>query len=404
MGLKLLINSLFRGGAEKQFAALAPLLPHDALLLLENEVAQPADASRIKTLSGHSHSTSPLLKTASIPLYARRLAALTGPGDTVLSFMERANIVNVLAAERSGHRAVICERTSPSGEFSGLRGALMRPLIRRYYPKAALVVANSAGVEKDLADNFAVPPEKLRVIHNGCDVPGIAALAAAPLPPGWAPVFQRQVIAAGGRLTAAKGQWHLLRIFSELKKARPGAALVVLGEGELRAYLLELSAGLGLKTFSGPGAPPPDADVYFTGFRENPYLFISKARLFAFTSLWEGFPNALLEAMACGTPAASADCASGPREILSPGTGLAGAVPTPDHAPYGLLLPVLSGARPRAGAPLEAEERVWADNIAEMLDAPAALRSYASAGLKRAADFDLKKTAGLWLELLKPTT
>ncbi|MDD5208046.1 MAG: glycosyltransferase [Elusimicrobiales bacterium] len=404
MGLKLLINSLFRGGAEKQFAALARLLPHDALILLENEIAQPADPTAIKTLSGHTHSTSPLLKTASIHLYARRLAALTGPGDTVLSFMERANIVNILAAEKSGHRAVICERTSPSGEFSGLRGALMRPLIRRYYTRAALVVANSAGVGKDLAENFAVPPEKIRVIQNGCDVSGIAALASAPMPPGWGPVFERQVIAAGGRLTAAKGHWHLLRIFSELKKTRPGAALVLIGEGELRAYLLKLSAGLGLKTFSGPGAPPPDADVYFTGYRENPYLFIAKAGLFAFTSLWEGFPNALLEAMACGTAVASADCASGPREILSPGTGLAGAATTPDHAPYGLLMPVLSGARLRAGAPLEAEERIWTNKLAEMLEAPAALRSYASAGLKRAADFDLQKTAGLWLELLKPTT
>ena len=227
MGLKLLINSLFRGGAEKQFAALAGLLPHDALILLENEIALPADASRLRTLSSHTHATSPVLKTASIRLYARRLAALAGPGDTVLSFMERANIVNVLAAGRSGHRAVICERTSPSREFSGLRGALMRPLIRRHYPKAALVVANSAGVKKDLSENFGVPPEKIRVIHNGCDIPGIAALAAAPLPSGWPPVFERPVVASGGRLTAAKGHWHLLRIFKELKKKVPGAALVV---------------------------------------------------------------------------------------------------------------------------------------------------------------------------------
>lgn len=401
MGLKLLINSLFRGGAEKQFAALAPLLPHDSLILLEKVIAQPADLSKVKFLSGRGPSSGSLLKTASIPLYARRLAALTGPGDTVLSFMERANIVNVLAAKRSGHRAVICERTSPSGEFSGLRGALMRPLIRRHYPSAALVVANSAGVKKDLAENFGVPAEKIRVLHNGCDVPGIAALADAPLPPGWARVFERPVIAAGGRLTAAKGHWHLLRIFKELKKTAPGAALVLLGEGELRPYLLKLSAGLGLKTFSGPGVPPPDADVYFAGFRENPYPFISKAGLFAFTSLWEGFPNALLEAMACGTPVASSDCASGPREILSPSTAASDRALAPEHAQYGLLMPVLSGTRLPAAAPLEPAELAWAAKIHEMLQAPAALRSYSAAGLKRAADFDLKKTAALWLELLK---
>lgn len=401
MGLKLLINSLFRGGAEKQFAALARLLPHDSMILLEDVIAQPADASKIKLLSGHNSRTSSLVKTASIQLYARRLAAAVRPGDTVLSFMERANLVNVLAAKRSGHRAVICERTSPSREFSGLRGALMRPLIRRHYPRAALVVANSAGVKKDLSENFGVPAEKIRVLHNGCDVSGIAALAAAPLPPGWAKVFERPVVAAGGRLTAAKGHWHLLRIFKELKKTNPGAALVLLGEGELRAYLLKLSAGLSLKTFSGAGAPPPDADVYFTGFRENPYQFISRAGLFAFTSLWEGFPNALLEAMACGTPVASSDCVSGPREILSPANAASGRTLTPEHAQYGLLMPVLSGTRLPAAAPLEPAELAWADKLSEMLQAPAALRSYASAGLKRAADFDLQKTAALWLELLK---
>ncbi len=402
MGLKLLINSLFRGGAEKQFAALARLLPHDALILLENEISRPADAAVVKVLSGHRSSTSSLYKTAFIPFYARRLAALTGPGDTVLSFMERANIVNVQAAELSGHKAVICERTSPSGEFSGLRGVLMRPLIRRNYPAAARIVANSEGVKTDLSDNFGVPARKITVIHNGCDVPGISVLAAAGLPPGWPAVFERQVIAAGGRLTAAKGHWHLLRIFRELKKNLPGAALVILGEGELEGYLRALSVSLGFKTFSGPGAPPPDADVYFAGFRENPYRFISKASLFAFTSLWEGFPNALLEAMACGTPVVSADCASGPREILSssanPGRAL-----TPEHAAYGLLMPVLSGTRPPAGAPPEPEEKVWAEKLSEMLAAPAALRSYAGAGLGRAADFDLPKTAAVWLEFLNGT-
>ncbi|OIO05171.1 MAG: hypothetical protein COX65_03760 [Elusimicrobia bacterium CG_4_10_14_0_2_um_filter_56_8] len=404
MGLKLLINSLFRGGAEKQFAALARVLPHEGLILLENEILQASGASKIKTLSGHSSATSSLLKTASIPLYARRLAALTGPGDTVLSFMERANIVNILAARRTGHRAVICERTSPSGEFSGLRGALMRPLIRRYYPEASLVVANSSGVKKDLAGSFAVPAGKIRVIHNGCDCSGIGALAPEPLPAGWAPVFERPVIAAGGRLTAAKGHWHLLRIFKELKKTLPAAALVLLGEGELQGYLLKLSAKLGLITFTGPGLPPPDADVYFAGFRENPYQFISRARLFAFTSLWEGFPNALLEAMACGTPVASADCASGPRELLAPGTSLAGRALAPEHAAYGLLMPVLSGNRQPAGAPPEQAELAWTAKLSEMLSAPAALRSYSSAGSRRARDFDLAKTAGLWLELLTPPT
>jgi len=403
MALKLLINSLFRGGAEKQFAALAGLLPHDGLYLLENEAALPAPVEP-RPLSSHRASTPPLLKTAAIPLYARRLAALAGPGDTVLSFMERANFVNIVAAAKSGHRAVVCERTRPSGEFSGLRGALMRPLIRRFYPRAALVVANSEGVRRDLAVNFGVPEEKLRVIPNGCDAAGIARQAAEPLPAPWAAVFARPVVVTGGRLTAAKGHWHLLRAFKELKKARPDAALVFLGEGELGRYLKSLSAQLGLETFSGPGEPPAGADVYFAGFRPNPHQFTARARLFAFTSLWEGFPNALLEAMASGAPVISADCDSGPRELLAPATQYGVRAAEPEHGDYGLLMPPLSGLRLAAGAPLEAAERAWADKLSEMLGAPAALRAYAAAGRRRAGEFGLERTARLWLDLLGPTT
>lgn len=403
MGLKLLINSLFRGGAEKQFAALAQRLPHDQLLLLERETALPVNLNPVP-LSGHTAATSSLLKTAFIPLYARRLAALAGPGDTVLSFMERSNIVNVLAAARSGHRAVICERTRPSGEFSGLRGALMRPLIRRFYPRAALVAANSEGVKRDLTENFGVPAEKIQVVHNGCDTAALGKLASERLPEGWAPVFNRPVIVTGGRLTAAKGHWHLLRVFKELKKAARGEALVFLGEGELGPYLRALSGELGLKTFEGPGLPPPDADVYFAGFRENPFPFIARARLFAFTSLWEGFPNALLEAMACGAPVISADCDSGPRELLAPSTPFEARAAAPEHADYGLLMPPLSGARLPAGAPLEPAELAWAEKLSEMLSAPAALRAYAAAGFRRAADFEFSKTTARWQELLRQAT
>ncbi|MCM2267287.1 MAG: glycosyltransferase [Elusimicrobiales bacterium] len=397
MALKLLINSLYRGGAEKQLAALAGLLPAQALFLLENEIAQATALSPVP-LSSHNSRTSSLVKTAAIPLYARKLASLAGRGDTVLSFMERANIVNVLAARRGGHRSVICERTRPSGEFSGLRGLLMAPLIKRFYPLADIIVANSQGVKQDLAENFAIPAAKIRVIQNGCDTAGIQALAAEPLPAGWQRVYERPVVATSGRLTAAKGQWHLLRIFRGVRDAVPGAALVLAGDGELKGYLARLAARLGLKVFAGGGEPPPDADVYFAGFRENPYPFLAKARLFAFTSLWEGFPNALVEALACGVPVMAADCAAGPREILAPASppscsGL------PEPSPYGLLMPALSGSR-SPDAETQEEEALWEVEMARLLGDAALLARYRAAGLKRAGDFELARAARLWRELL----
>jgi len=405
MGVKLLINSLFRGGAEKQLAALGALLPHDGLLLLEREVALPPPSKPV-FLSAHTAATPSFIKTAAIPSYARKLAALAGPGDTVLSFMERANLVNVLAARRSGHRAVICERTRPSGEFSGLRGALMRPLIRSFYPEAAAVVANSLGVKADLESAFGVPPAKVTVINNGCDTAAIAALAKLPLDENWARVYSRPVLSAAGRLTAAKGQWHLLRIFRELKASVPGAALVITGEGELRTYLERLSAELGFVTHSGAGAPPPDADVYFAGFRENPYPFIAGSRLFVFTSVWEGFPNSLVEAMACGTPVISADCDSGPREILAPGTPFANRAKAPEETPYGVLMPPLGPERLTAADAASPAEKAWAGRLGALLGDDKAREKYSRASLARAAEFELSKAVLRWRELLEkgPTT
>ena len=399
MAVKLLINSLFRGGAEKQFAALSALLPHDGLLLLEREVALRVAETPV-FLSGHAAATPSVLKTAAIPLYARRLAAHAGPGDTVLSFMERANLVNVLAAARSGHRAVICERTRPSGEFSGLRGALMRPLIRRLYPRAAAVAANSLGVKADLERNFGVAPERISVIYNGCDTAAIAAGAREPLGPAWEAVYARPVVCTAGRLTAAKGHWHLLRAFRELRALLPGAALVLAGEGELKGYLQGLAAGLGLKVW-GPGSePPPDADVYFAGYRENPYPFIARARLFAFTSVWEGFPNSLVEALACGTPAVSADCDSGPREILAPGTPFDRRAETPQRVEAGVLMPPLSPRRPPAAEPASPGEKAWAAEMAALAGDAGRSARCRDAALLRAGDFSIEKAVSGWKGLL----
>ena len=404
MALKLLINSLFRGGAEKQAAALSRSLPHDAFILLEREVNLSGDtlpqgvpkSPRLEFLSDHTSGTSPFIKTLAIPFYAKKLAGLTSADDIVLSFMERANLVNILAARRTGHRAVISERITPSMEFSGLRGLLMRPLIKRLYPEAALVVANSKGVKKDLEENFGLPAEKVKVIYNGCDTEGIKKLAAEPLGGGWQEVFKSPVLIASGRLAPAKGHGQLLRIFSLLKKGRPDLKLVILGEGGLKAALLGLAGGLGLQVFDaekGPFQSGPH-DVYFPGFVGNPYKFIASARVFVFPSLWEGLPNALIEALACGTPVISADCPGGPREILAPDTPFDAGTTAPEYAPYGLLLP------PFPAAPSAEMEGIWAAAVSGLLDKPAVLEKYSGAGLNRAEDFELSKTAGLWRELL----
>ncbi len=398
MAFKILVNSLFGGGAEIQAALLARALKPETFFLLDAGVAARPGMPEFSSLSRRGSSLPGTIKTLLTPLYANRLAALTGRGDTVLSLMERSNFVNILAARRSGHRAVICERTQPSVDFSGIRGFLMKPIIRKLYPEAAMIISNSRGNALDLAANFGVPREKIRVVTNACDTEAVRAAAAEPLESRHEAVFSRPVIITSGRLRTQKGHWHLLRIFAELKKNGTDAALVILGEGELHKELLGLCAKLGLETYSSGGAFPPQGkgDVFFLGFQKNPYKFFARARLFALTSLWEGLPNVVIEALACGLPVISSDCRSGPREILAPETDFMTEAAAPEETTAGLLMPQFQVAAPDLTPVISGLEQIWAKNISCLLADKARLETLGAAGRRRADDFSIKTKIEEW--------
>jgi len=402
MALKILVNSLFGGGAEIQAALLAKALKPEAFFLLDTGGAPRPEIPAFSSLSKYCSSLPGTIKTLLAPLYAKRLAALTGPGDTVLSLMERSNFVNILAARSSGHRAVVCERTHPSVDFSGVRGALMKPIIRKLYPEADLIISNSKGNACDLTENFGIPPEKIRVITNACDTEAIKNAAAEPLEGRHKAIFSRPVIITSGRMRTQKGHWHLLRIFAELRKTRPEAALVFLGEGELQLKLLNLCASMGLKAYAPGRASPAQGteDVFFLGFQKNPYKFLSRAGLFAFTSLWEGLPNSVIEALACGLPVISSDCRSGPREILAPDTDFKTEAATPEETAFGLLMPQFQIAEPDFTPEASGLERLWAKHISSLMDDKARLERCGAAGRKRAEDFSLKTKISEWQAVL----
>ena len=111
-----------------------------------------------------------------------------------------------------------------------------------------------------------------------------------------------------GRLVREKGFDLLLKAFSTVKKSYPEWSLTILGEGSLRSELECLSQSLDIVN-----------SVHFLGRVKNPYEYLQQADIFVMSSRFEGFPNALCEAMACGLPVISTDCPSGPPEIIRDG-------------------------------------------------------------------------------------
>lgn len=230
----------------------------------------------------------------------------------LLSALNHANVIAVLAHRlaRVPTRLVVSERNNASHSANhpqSLRQRCVLPMMRWAYRKADAIVAVSEGVADDLAQSLNLSRERIDVVYNPVVTPGLEALAATPIDHPWLAENSPPVILAVGRLAAQKDYPTLLRAFA-MVRAKHDYRLVILGEGKLRPLLEALVEKLGVGD-----------SVLLPGFIDNPFAWMRRASLFVLSSAWEGLPNVLIQAMACGTQVVSTDCPSGPREILEGG-------------------------------------------------------------------------------------
>jgi glycosyltransferase involved in cell wall biosynthesis len=397
MANSILINSFFSGGAEKQAALLISKLEFKNVLTLEHQIDFTVKIENTIPLSNHNQKTSSIYKTLFLPLYSKKLSHYIQSSDTVISFMERANFTNILAKRKTKHRVIIAERTQPSKEFSGIKALLIKPLIKILYPKADIIIANSKGVKNDLIENFQIPEEKIKIIHNGYNIEAILKKSKEDLTEDENKVFDHPVIINIGRLSPQKGQKHLIRIFSALTEK--DLKLVFIGEGEQKEELIQLAAQNNLRVFDikNKTGMTADYDVYFLGFKENTHKYVARAKLLISTSIWEGLPNVLLEALICGTPIISSDCASGPREILAPNTDFNKKTKLLEFGDYGILMPAFSNPDKQNNT----LKNIWIQTINNELNSTKIMQDYSNKGHERAEDFKIGKIAEEWHTLLE---
>ena len=238
--------------------------------------------------------------------------------NAVLSLLTEWNIIALWSKPfaRCNAKWVITEHSYPSIRLQHHPvGNLVALLVKRSYPHADQIVTVSLEVADSLRQFLSVPKDKVKVIYNPVVSPDLFERIGQLVSHPWLEQNLSPVILAVGRLTKEKDYPTLFKAFSLVRQVRP-AKLLILGEGEERANLERLAVELGIQN-----------DVSMPGFVDNPFAFMAKASVFVLSSAWEGLPNVLIEALACGCPVIATDCRSGPREIL-------------DNGRYGRLVPV----------------------------------------------------------------
>ena len=244
--------------------------------------------------------------------------------DCVISFMFGSNLVNVVT--RCGEKVIISARN-----YMSSYGLTKKDIFREKFiaKRATLEVALSKMVEHDLVYNFGIPSEKIQTIYNPCDVDRIEKMASEECEY----YFDEKVyyFVSAGRMVKQKGQWHLLKAFSQFHDKVPNSKLLLLGEGEIEDNLKKLCSDLNLKD-----------SVVFLGFVDNPYKYIRRSSCFVLSSLFEGLGNVIIEAMACQVPVVSYDCLAGPRELIAPETSFDEKSETVSWNSCGILVPAPS--------------------------------------------------------------
>ena len=179
---------------------------------------------------------------------------------------------------------------------------------RIFYHNFDQIICQSKFMRDDLLTNFGIPDKKMKVINNPVDVARIRKMASEPVEPDGSIASSASSekainLISVGRLVPTKGYDLIIEALSLCEKGR--FHLKILGRGPEEDKLKSLAKSLGVAD-----------QVSFLGFKKNPYAYIAKADAYILSSRHEGFPNVVLEALACSTPVLATPAPGGTREIL----------------------------------------------------------------------------------------
>lgn len=372
--IMLIVPMLHQGGFERICAFTAKLLndSYEVYLVIFSSQDMIYDVSGINLIDLNLGAVEGKIgKIKNLLKRIRRLKKIKKELSITISysFGVTANIANVLSK---------CQ----DRVWAGIRGYGVLQEKRKMQlicKKADMVVSCTKVMEEDINRIFGT--KSSAALYNPCNVSEIRSLQASLLEEtGMERFLERpgKLIVSMGREDDLKGFWHLIKSFYLVKKELTDARLMIIGEGEYKEYRA-LAEELHI-----------DGDVLFTGVMKNPFPLLKKADAYALTSESEGFPNALIEAMACGVPCVSVNCKTGPAEILHEDYRACSSQKEVYFGDYGVITPVFSGEKNLNAGEFTEEEKIYADELKRMLTDKALSEKYKEKALKRAEEFGVE--------------
>lgn len=267
--------------------------------------------------------------------------------------------------------------------------------------KADMIVPVSNEINGELKKLFNI--ENKLFVTNGYDFEEINYKASLPLTNNLNAFFNDKVIAHVGRFDAQKCHVELVKFFIIVKQRIPSAKLILIGGIDTArsqnkeiyefciSYLQRNDCEIVYADKHYTEEQLLKADILITGRQTNPFQFLSKAILFVFPSLFEGFPNALMEAMACGLPVISSDCPTGPKEIL---------LDENTNEIYGFLLPLFDHRYDLMDETVNENHELWADTIVELLHNKNKLEQLGKQSYKRVKQYTIDVVCKKWMDIL----
>lgn len=309
------INCLIGGGAERVMSTIYTNHPKNIdtkLLLYHGLIEYPIDRTNVIVLNKRSHGYNYLQS------YVEKLKVYVPSGihyisyvykmkpDISVSFLDIPNIVNIIACLFTKTKCIVSLRGSPQYHPKGTFAFVRKFSIRFARNHSDMLIVNSNDIKDYLISEYSYPSEKIRCIYNPKNIPNILSKKEEKCDDD---IFKTDeiTILAAGRLNPEKGYVHLIRVLAELHK-KYSCRLLICGKGELETELKTLTENLHIQD-----------SVSFLGWQSNVYKYMNAADIFVMSSLAEGQPNSLIEALICGCPCVSVDCDYGPREILENG-------------------------------------------------------------------------------------